>query len=287
MKRTSAILCVILLICLSVIGASAKSALDTTIVFIEAEDCAHEGYEVVDKDGAVGKTLHGLEAETNKFTVTFNAPADGQYSLWLKVFSESGTDNSLKYTLPDGVERVFDFMENALSDPEFPFFGKWVWVQMGERGTEPLANGYGEWNETNGAVWHTPVYIDAKAGENSVTFICREAGHYIDQVIITDDLAYQPGAVEGNHTYRCAMCNMDHYVLEPYADLGIKLEDVWNAKVSAERAALETAAPETVAEEPAETAEAVSAPVTYDAVLIGLAIPAAASLLLAFRKRGR
>ncbi len=282
MKRAFLVLCILSLLLIACIGASAKSVLDTVMIFIEAEDCVYEGYEAEATEGAVGKALYAVEAETNKITVTFDAPKAGKYWLWLKVFSASGTDNSLKYTLSDGVERVFDFMEDPLGDPEFPFYGKWAWVQMADRGTEPLANGYGDWNLANNLFWHTPFPIDAKAGSNSVTFICREAGHYIDQVIITDDRDYHPGAVEGNYTYLCAMCNMEHYVLEPYADMGINLEAVWADKVEAERAALEPPpAPETEAVE----VQTPAAPQTYDMTAVGFAVAAAAAAVIAQLKR--
>lgn len=271
--------------------ASAKTAQQTFMKFIEAEDCTLDGYTIVDgNSGAVGKMITGTEADTQSFTVTFDAPADGQYVIWLKVWHTSQSDNSLKYTLDDGVERVFDFDEDAgVENPDYFMFNHWYWMAINERGTEPLANGWSAWGEANSSCRHTPVYIDAKAGTNSVTFTCREAGHFIDQVIITDDLTYNPADVPGNETYVCTFCNLEHFKYEPFEKFGKTPEQYWTEKLAAEQVPAETAAPETDAAATVTAADtaAVTAPATLDVFIYALALPAAAVLALAIKKRVR
>ncbi|MHB1152720.1 MAG: hypothetical protein ACYCWE_16425 [Eubacteriales bacterium] len=285
MKRTLIIAITFTLFACLAMTTTAKSALDTVMIFIEAEDCILEGYQAVSIDGAVGKAIQCSENDTSKFTVKYSVPAAGQYSLWLKVSNVDNADNSLKYTINDGIERVFDFMENVTTDPDWPFSGKWFWMQMNERGTEPLANGLSEWAEANGTVWHTPVYINAAAGENSITFVCREFGHYIDQIIITDDLAYQPGNVPGNSGYLCGFCNMEHFILEPYADLGISIQGEWNKLVDAELAALETEPPVTEAEPVADAPPVAAQTNDFAVVSAGIALTLSAGALLILKRQ--
>lgn len=250
MKKTFFILIAIIVIASLAMSASAKTAQETFMLFIEAEDCALAGYTAVDGNkGAVGKMISSTVKDEDKFTVSFDVPADSQYVLWMKVWHLSQGDNSLKYNY-NGAELVFDFDELAgIEDPTYPMFGNWYWIALNERGTEPLANGWSEWGEANGQVRHTPVYLDLKKGANSIEFISREAGHFIDQIIITDDLTYDPGNVPGNTTYTCSFCNLEHYLGEPFEDFGKTPEQFWNEKVAAEIAA---SAPQTNAPDEAE-----------------------------------
>ena len=252
MKKMFFILIAIIVIASLAMSVSAKSAQETFMLFLEAEDCALTGYTAVDGNkGAVGKMISSTVKDEDKFTVSFDVPSDGQYVLWLKVWHLSQGDNSLKYNY-NGTELVFDFDELAgIEDPTYPMFGNWYWIAINERGTEPLANGWSEWGEANSQVRHTPVYLDLKKGANSIEFISREAGHFIDQIIITDDLAYDPGNVPGNTTYICSFCNLEHYLGEPFEDFGKTPEQFWNEKVAAEIAA---SAPQTDAPAEAEIA---------------------------------
>jgi hypothetical protein len=255
-KKLFFMLLVIFVIISLAAAVSAKTAQETFMLFLEAEDCTLDGYTIVDGNkGAVGKMITSAVKDTDKFTVSFDVPADGQYVLWMKVWHLSQSDNTLKYVY-NGSELVFDFDELAgIEDPTYPMFGNWYWIAINERGTEPLANGWSEWGEANSQCRHTPVYLDLKKGSNSIEFISREAGHFIDQIIITDDLTYDPGNVPGNKTYTCTFCNLEHYLGEPFEDFGKTPEQYWNEKIAAEVAA---SAPQT--EAPA--AEVAAAPVT-------------------------
>lgn len=272
------------------LNITAKSAEETFILFIEAEDCELDGYKIIDGNtGAIGKMIVA-ESDPDSFTVKFSVPADGTYVLWLKVWHTSQSDNSIKYTLDDGIERVFDFDENAgANDDEYFMLRQWYWIAINERGTEPLANGWSEWGAANNSVRHTPVYLDLKKGDNSITFIAREAGHYIDQIIITDNLDYDPGDVPGNEKYVCTFCNLEHFRYEPFEKFGKTPEQYFNERLAAEIAAKQ---PATVEETPAESAPAAPAPVaaprTFDALTLGLALCGAAAVSavkLARRKR--
>jgi len=288
-KLLAALISAALMLMPFVLNTAAKSAEDTFILFIEAEDCELDGFAAVDGiTGAVGKMILG--GDPDSFTVNFSVPADGTYVLWLKVWHESQSDNSLKYTLDDGIERVFDFDENAGAyDDEYFMYRQWYWIAINERGTEPLENGWSEWGEANNQVRHTPVYLDLKKGDNSITFTVREAGHYIDQVIITDDLDYDPGDVPGNETYTCALCNLEHFRYEPYEKFGKTPEQYFNERLAAEIAAKQPApAPEPPAETAPVTAAPVAAPQTFDALTLGFALCGAAAVSavkIARRKR--
>ena len=257
------------------------------MLFLEAEDCAPDGYAVVDgNNGCVGKMIASEVPDEDKFTVSFDVPADGQYVLWMKVWHLSQSDNSLKYTY-NGAELVFDFDELAgIEDPTYPMFGNWYWIAINERGTEPLANGWSDWGEANGQCRHTPVYLDLKKGANSIEFIAREAGHFIDQIIITDDLAYDPGNVPGNKTYVCTFCNLDHYLDEPFEDFGKTPEQFWNEKIAAEIAASapQTEAP-TESETPSEAPVVTTAAQTADAFGISAAVTLFAAAVLLTKKK--
>lgn len=271
---------------------SAKTAQETFMLFLEAEDCTLSGYTAVDGNkGSVGKMISSVVKDEDKFTVSFDVPADGQYVLWLKVWHLSQGDNSLKYNY-DGTERVFDFDELAgIEDPTYPMFGNWYWIAINERGTEPLANGWSEWGEANSSVRHTPVYLDLKKGANSIEFISREAGHFIDQIIITDDLTYDPGNVPGNQTYVCSFCNLNHYLGEPFEDFGKTPEQFWTEKVAAEIAAsapqTEAPAAETAAADvPAAPADTAAAAQTADIISVSVtAVMLAAAVWLTAKKK--
>jgi hypothetical protein len=268
-----------------IIPVASKTAQETFMLFLEAEDCTLDGYTIENGNkGAVGKMITSASKDTDKFTVSFDIPADGLYVIWMKVWHLSQSDNSLKY-MYDGIERVFDFDELAgIEDPEYPMMGNWYWIAINERGTEPLANGWSEWGEANNQVRHTPVYLDLKKGANSIEFIAREAGHHIDQIIITDDLAYDPGNVPGNETYICSFCNMPHYLHEPFEDFGKTPEQYWNEKIAAEIAA---SAPQTAEESSPETAPAtVPAAQTADIIyLFPVASALAGAVLIALKKK--
>lgn len=284
-KLIAAIAIVILVLIPLTLCVSAKSAEETFILFIEAEDCELDGYKIIDGNtGAIGKMIVA-ESDPDSFTVKFSVPADGTYVLWLKVWHTSQGDNSIKYTLDDGIERVFDFDENAgANDDSYFMLRQWYWIAINERGSEPLENGWSDWGLANNQVRHTPVYLDLKKGDNSITFIAREAGHYIDQIIITDDLNYNPADVPGNETYICTFCNLEHFRYEPYEKFGKTPEQYWIERLAAERAAAEPA-PEPVTETGAP--EMTPAPQTYDMLFVGLAIAAAAAAIAGVNRRNR
>ena len=280
LKKTLSIL-IILIFSLSVFTGqiSAKMASDTFILFIEAEDCVLSGYKPVDKDGAVGKAIVS-SSDTDSFTVNFTAPNDGQYRIWMKLNNLTQGDNSLKY-MYDGSELVFDFHENVgTEDLTNPIYGKWYWLEIMERGTEPLANGLSEWAEANNSVRHTPVILNLKAGDNSITFNVREIGGFIDQIIVTDDIEYNPGNVDGNYTFKCDFCNLEHFFLDPESDLGIspkahfdQLLDSEIIKVEVTEPAAETTQPATV------TVNVTTAPQTSDLTLIFFGIMSVTALI--------
>jgi len=234
-KLTAILLASVMLSAVLSLGVFAKPASETVMIFIEAEDCALDGYTVVDgKPGSVGKVITADTAGEQSFTVNFTLPKDGTYYVWMKVWHSAQNDNSLFYEY-DGEEHVYDFDEKpGEEDPDYFMYNRWYWARNGRRGDEPLANGWSEWGEANNQVRHTPVPMNLKAGANSINFRCREANHFIDQIIITDDFDYDPGDVPGNETYACGFCNMPHFKKEPFADFGKTPEQFWLEKLALE-----------------------------------------------------
>ena len=283
MRKIFAFALAIFMLATLTLAVTAKPAADTYMKFIEAEDCELDGYTVTDGGaGVVGKAIICDTPNDQAFTVKFNVPADGQYTIWMKVWHVNLSDNSLLYDY-DGEELVFDFDEDAGKDaPDYFMFNRWYWMEINQRGTEPLENGWSEWGEANSQCRHTPVVLNLKAGDNSFTFRAREAGHSIDQIIITDDMDYNPADVAGNETFVCTFCNLNHFKKEPFQDFGKTPEQFWNEKLAAEAAPAET--------EPAETSgsetPAPTAPQTADVFGVAvIALAAAAVVALTFKKR--
>ncbi len=251
MKKVLLVSMVIILCFSLMLASSAKTAAETFIKFIEAEDCTLSGYTVVDGNkGSVGKMINSDTAKEDTFTVKFTAPADGQYTIWFKVWHVSQGDNSVLYNY-NGEELVFDFDEDAgVENPDYFMLNRWYWIEINYRGTEPLENGFSAWGEANNSVRHSPVKLEFKKGDNEITFTSREAGHFIDQIIVTDNLDYNPADVAGNETYVCTFCNLNHFKLEPFEDFGKTPEQYWNEKLAAEATPADTQTSET---QPAET----------------------------------
>jgi len=269
----------------------AKDAADTFILFIEAEDCEMGGYTVVaGNKGAVGKMITCDTANEQTFTVNFTVPHDGQYTVWFKVWHTSQSDNSVLYDL-NGVENVFDFDENAgADDPDYFMLKRWYWMEINMRGTEPLENGWSAWGEANNQCRHTPIKLMLKAGANSMTFKAREVGHFIDQIIITDDLDYNPADVPGNETYICTFCNLRHFKYEPYADFGKTPEQYWNERLAAETVVYEVT-PDDAGQSAAEPSAAVTTAVVTAAQTSDIAwiafmlLPAAVLITMKLKNR--
>ena len=302
-KRFILVLLTVCVLSLSLcFNVSAKTAAETFILFIEAEDCVMDGYTIVDGNaGAVGKMITTDTPNEQFFTVNFTVPADGRYTVWFKVWHTSQGDNSVFFEL-DGEEHVFDFDENAGADDlEYFMLNRWYWAEICKRGSEPLQNGWSEWGEANNQCRHTPIELNLKAGANSMTFKSREAGHFIDQIIITDNLDYNPADVPGNSTYVCTFCNLNHFRLEPYADFGKTPQQYWEERLIAEAppppepeqpAAPENTQDQAAADEPAPPpTPAPQAPPTSDmpGVAFALLLIAAlsAALLVKFAKKAK
>ena len=287
MKKILAALVAVLMLATLTIAVSAKPASETFIKFIEAEDCALDGYAIADgTTGASGKIISCDTPNEQSFTVKFTAPADGQYTIWMKVWHTSQSDNSMLYDY-DGDELVYDFDEEAgTNNMDYFMLNRWYWIEINQRGTDPLENGWSEWGEANNSCRHTPVVMNFKAGDVSMTFTAREAGHYIDQIIVTDDMDYDPSDVAGNETYVCTFCNLSHFKLEPLQDFGKSPEQFWNEKLAAEAAPAETEAAETAAPDPAAPEVTKPAPQTADITSAMLMVLAAAAVVaLAAKKK--
>lgn len=218
----------VLIVSLLIIGALmpgiyAKSASETNIIFIEAEDLTLDGFEDVTKEGAFGKAIIS-DANTDTFTLSFDISQTGTYAIWMKVYNQSQSDNSFFYSWNES-EKIFDLNEACgAEDPTFKQYNTWYWFRVNERGS--------------GTVRHVPVDFELSAGENSIVFTAREAGAYIDSIIITDDLEYDPGDFEGNELMdTCEFCQGNHFLYESYSKIGKTAEQLFEERLAAENAA--------------------------------------------------
>lgn len=259
MKKITVLIMVALMFLSIPFAVSAKKASETNIIFIEAEDLTFNGYESVTKDGAFGKAIVS-DAKTDTFTLKFNIAKAGTYAIWMKVFNTSQLDNSFIYKL-GGVDKVFDLNEAfQTEDLTFKQYNTWYWFKVNERGT--------------GTARHVPVNFELAAGENTIVFTAREVGAFIDSIIITDDLDYDPGKFDGNEQLpACGFCGEKHYLFDPYVKTGKTAKQLFEAALAAETSSSTT------------TTTTATSPVTADLTLLISAAAFAAGGVFVVGKR--
>jgi hypothetical protein len=93
----------------------------------------------------------------------FKAPAAGDYVIWGRVRSSSGSDNSFFIAIDDGDYALWDTKRSK----------SWAWDQINSRASDPV-------------VYHL------QAGDHTLIIKQREDGTRLDKILITGDLAYTP-----------------------------------------------------------------------------------------------
>lgn len=259
-KHAPALLAVLLLAFLLISLLLPASAENTSIPVPDAKTVAYQvgdrfvsfyqtdsAYITLDQNGKAwsqkehvgamgGSALYCSAKATNAagdgFTFTFYAPADGTYYIWGRVFYPNQTANSLFYDLDSGkASNIWDFPDEA--DAAQPCYNSWQYFYLTERKkgsyTDPKL--YGSFTIQNGQWRHAPLAMTLTAGEHSIHFSGREAGMYIDELVVTNYAVneYDPNACEGNTSFlpTCAFCGTDwkHYCADVAALTGVSAQD--------------------------------------------------------------
>lgn len=173
------------------------------------------------------------DAQGDGFTLTFFVPEEGDYTVWGRVFYESNIANSLFYSVDGGAEAIWDFPDE--DSTESACYNSWQYFYMTERkaGTYTDTAKYGEWTIANNQWRHSPAVLHLSAGEHKLHFTGREAGMYIDELVVTSYASeeYDPNAFaafgeqEANTKLldSCKFCGTEwkHYCSDIFAQTGI------------------------------------------------------------------
>lgn len=208
---------------------------DKFVSYVQADDADYtvlgkgESWTVKETEGAMGgKALYcntkADNASGDGFSITFAVPAEGDYTIWGRVFYPSQTSNSMHYSVDDGQSLVWDLVDDKTSDA----YGKWQYFYLTKRttGTYTDTTKYGEWTIANNEHRHAANVLHLTAGQHTIKITGREAGMYIDEFVITNYSAseYDPNAFEGNTAIldKCQFCGTDckHYISDLYAQKG-------------------------------------------------------------------
>lgn len=116
----------------------------------------------VDPASGKQKELHG-----GSTTLTFDAPHDGKYYLWLRVWWRHGCANALNVQLDSNPRDTVG--DNTCA--------RWHWVAIGKTIFDPAP-------------------LDLKSGRHTLKVTSREDGSVVDQVLLVDDPDYRPAGAE-------------------------------------------------------------------------------------------
>lgn len=277
------LLCAAFLICAIPVTAADKPFTK----FIPAESVELDGFsiEVVDDvegtiDGkAVTCIIGGENAYSDGFTLTFEVPAEGDYTIWGRVYYPSISNNSVYYSVDDEESKVWDFVDE--DDSDSPCYKSWQYFYLTDRVPDLYEDEkmYGPWTIENNEWRHTPNVLHLTAGQHSIHFAGRETMWYIDEFVITELSVeqYDPNAFDGNNSFaECKFCGTEwkHYCKDIFALTGQTAEDHYNtvlypADTAADTAAKTEAADETQEAEPesvppAADSAVTTAPQTFD-----------------------
>jgi hypothetical protein len=110
-------------------------------------------------------------AEQGSVTFTVNLAEAGDYVIWARVLAPTLSQNSFFVSVDGGEKQVFHLAEDSI--------GVWQWNVVHGR-----AGGAG--STLNPRIFTLP------SGTHSITFRAREAGAGLDQIFVTNDLAFAP-----------------------------------------------------------------------------------------------
>ncbi len=151
-------------------GVSVQIAAETPRIVLEAESgkivAPIQVYE--NKDASGGKYVMTPEppgenlATGGQVEFTLNIKDAGKYNLWLRVEFDDSCDNSLFAKVGDG--DAVEVTDNT--------FEKWQWIKVGR------------------------LPFDLKSGAAPLVVGSRENGSRLDEILLTQDLAYVPVGME-------------------------------------------------------------------------------------------
>ncbi len=192
---------------------------------------AESSWKLKNVDGAMGGDAlfcekQGASAAGSGFTFTFVVPTEGDYTIWGRVFYPSQSANSLHYSVDGGKAQIWDFPDEDAADSKC--YNSWQYFYLTQRkaGTYTDSAKYGSWTIGNGEYRHSPNVLHLTAGQHTIKLVGREAGMYIDELIVTSYSVdkYDPNACDGNTTVLdvCKFCGSDvkHYCTDVYAAKG-------------------------------------------------------------------
>ncbi|MGN1410388.1 MAG: hypothetical protein ACI4XJ_09445 [Eubacteriales bacterium] len=245
--------------------------------FIPAESVELDGYSIEiadDVEGTIdGKAItciiKGEDAYSDGFTLTFEVPKEGDYTIWGRVYYPSISNNSVYYSVDDEESRVWDFVDE--DDENSPCYKSWQYFYLTDRVSDLYEDEkmYGPWTIENNEWRHTPNVLHLTAGLHSIHFAGRETMWYIDEFVITELSVeqYDPNAFDGNNSFaECKFCGTEwkHYCKDIFALTGQTAENYYNTVLYPAATATETSA-ETTAETAAESPEPEAPDETQDA----------------------
>lgn len=127
---------------------------------------------LVDAAAGGGKYVSTTTANTGTATIAFNTTTAGTYIVWCRVLGASASSDSFFVSVDGGAEDIYDTTEGSWS-------ASWQWTKLnGRNGLTPLTL--------------NPRTFSLGAGSHTIQFRGREVGAPLDQILITDDLAYTP-----------------------------------------------------------------------------------------------
>jgi len=116
--------------------------------------------------------LVSTSAETGVLVLTLSAPVTADYVIWCRVKAPDSSADSFYVSVDGGPEDVYDTAEGIWSPA-------WQWTPVnGRDGGRPLT--------LNPRLFHLT------AGVHQITFRGREADSTLDQILITNDLEFDP-----------------------------------------------------------------------------------------------
>lgn len=294
MKRV--FLCAMLaaiLICSSIMTVSAEKVPYTQ--FIQAEDLKIDGssVSVSSPDGAIGKVLvceeKAEDAFEDGFTLAFNVPEEGDYTIWCRINYPDQSSNSMFYSVDGDESLIWDMPDE---DGDAICYGSWqyFYLTFRENGEFSDTTKYGAWSIEHGEWRHSPNVLHLTAGDHAIHITGRETGWAVDEFIVTNLLVeeYDPNVWGANENKcvlgECKFCGTHwlHYYSDIYAQTGETAEQYYN-RVLVPKDEPVKAEPSTAdaAIEAAPVAAAPSAPSTADVgIIFAVAAMAAAGVIL-------
>ena len=189
------------------------------VIFIEAESGTQDAaspMKIGSGDGAFNdKYIYGETNSDEKITYNFEIKEAGNYYLWFRLMGQDDNTNSLFVMIDgagfdqaagfdQGVYYTFDMWEPSegfdyatnnpflptlehMKDAVWDYNPNWHWIPLSYR-------------DATGA---TPVRFNLitqnfTAGKHTIEIMTREPTTYLDKIIITNDLTYDPRAITGD-----------------------------------------------------------------------------------------